>query len=60
MTTMTFTMEFTKGSLAGRTHTDKQPFTTEERAREWARIVNQKAALGQSNFLILEYRFETH
>ena len=60
MTTMIFTREFTKGNLEGITHKDKMPFSSEQRGREWAHTINQKPALGQSNYLILEYRFETH
>lgn len=60
MTTMIFTREFTKGDLEGHTHKDKLPFSSEERGREWAHRINQKAALGQVNYLILEYRFEAY
>jgi hypothetical protein len=57
-TTLFFTREFTKGTLAGLQHTDSLPFVSVERAAEWLKVVRAKGEKGKLPFRIVDASFQ--
>jgi hypothetical protein len=54
---LTFTREFTKGSLMGLTHEDTVGFCTEADAEEWVAAVNRNNAAGKVNYRVIKWGY---